>query len=105
MQCRILSSSLVDNNEHTEAFELVNCEEDGINEVVDETVDELVDKLFGDKEAFGVDPVLFLFLVGSPSARTHDRFIPAFSQAWNRQNWQFLRVFKVITQCPPLLHL
>ena len=78
MQWRILFSSLVDNIEHTEAFELANCDEDGINEVVDETVDELVE-LFGDKEAFGDDPGLFLFLVGSPSARTHDRFIPAFS--------------------------
>ena len=74
-------SSLVDNIEHTEAFELVNCDEDGIKEVVDETVDEFVDELFGDKEAFGDDPVLFLFLVGSPSAKTHERFIPAFSQA------------------------
>ena len=46
MQWRILFSSLVDNIEHTEAFELVNAnEEDGIKDVVDETVDEFADEV------------------------------------------------------------
>ena len=86
-------------------------EEAGMNGVVDETVDELwlFEELFGDKALVPVGdpppPDLFFVLVGSPSAKTHDRFMPAFSQAWNLQNWQFFRVFKVIAQWPPLLHL
>ena len=84
MQCRILSSSLVDNIEHT-VFELDDDDEAGMNEVVEETVAKLdeFEELFGDK-LFGLD-VDFLDLVGSPSANTQDRFIPAFSQAWKRQ--------------------
>ena len=85
MQCRILFSSLVDNIEHT-VFELqVDDDEAGMNEVVDETVAKVVDEfeeLFGDK-VFGDED--FLDLVGSPSANTQERFIPAFSQAWKRQ--------------------
>lgn len=95
MQWRILFSSLVDKIEHTEAFELVEeevanpedkvPEEAGMNGVVDETVDELwlFEELFGDKALvpFGDPPDLFLVLVGSPSAKTHDRFMPAFSHA------------------------
>jgi hypothetical protein len=97
MQWRILFSSLVDKIEHTEAFELVEeevanpedkvPEEAGMNGVVDETVDELwlFEELFGDKALVPVGdpppPDLFFVLVGSPSAKTHDRFMPAFSQA------------------------
>lgn len=97
MQWRILFSSLVDKIEHTEAFELVEeevanpedkvPEEAGMNGVVDETVDELwlFEELFGDKVLVPVGdptpPDLFFVLVGSPSANTHDRFMPAFSQA------------------------
>ena len=59
-------------------------EEVGMNGVVDETVDELwlFEELFGDKALvpFG-DPDLFFVLVESPSAKTHDRFMPAFLQA------------------------
>lgn len=66
----------------------------GIKEVVEVTAEEL-----------GEAGEAFLALFDSPSAKTHDLFIPAFSQAWKRQNWQFFRVFKVMLQLPPLLHL
>ena len=56
-----------------------------MNGVVDETVDELwlFEEVFGDKALVpvGDPPDLFFVLVGSPSAKTHDRFMPAFSQA------------------------
>ena len=74
------------------AHEITLClvslpEEAGMNGVVDETVDEfwLFEELFGDKALVPVGdpppPDLFFVLVGSPSANTHDRFMPAFSQA------------------------
>lgn len=85
---------MTDNLEHTlELLDVGVVEAEGDVGVVDVTIE--------DGEAGDV----FLLLLDSPSARTHERFIPAFSQAWNRQNWQFLRVFKVILQAPPLLHL
>ena len=70
-------------------------------DVVDETM------LEDDEGETGAPPFAadaFLDLT-SPSAKTHERFMPAFSHAWNRQNWQFLRVLRVITHWPPLLHL
>lgn len=51
------------------------------------------------------DDELALLAFMSPSAKTQERFIPAFSQEWNRQYWQFFRVFSVMLQFPPLLHL
>lgn len=90
MQSRILVSSSTDNLEHTLEL-LLDVGVGDVGLVVDVTDGEEGD--------------VFLFLLDSPSARTQDRFIPAFSQAWNLQNWQFLRVFKVMLQAPPLLHL
>lgn len=90
MQSRILFSSSTDNLEHT--LELLLDVGVGDVGVVDVTKDE------GEEQGF-------LFLLDSPSARTQERFIPAFSQAANLQNWQFLRVFSVMVQAPPLLHL
>ena len=83
MQSRILVSSSVDKDEL-------------MIDVVDETMLE-------DGET-GAPAPAFLDLT-SPSAKTQERFMPAFSHAWNRQNWQFLRVLRVITHWPPLLHL
>ena len=99
IQLRIFPSSWGDNIEH---IVLV--------------LEELEDGIFAD-DGFVVDVTLLeegtqppadvaTFLVfTSPSARTQERFIPAFSQAWNRQNWQFLRVLSVIWHLPPLVHL
>ncbi len=41
----------------------------------------------------------------SPSARTQLLFIPARSHRRKRQNWQFLRVFRVMAQSPLLLQV